>query len=118
MLSLLLRQLGHADAQPGAATRAWLAGVREWRAKRADNEARVAALRLYAETGSLEEVLPARSECRPGCATAHHPRLLGRSLQAPGCAAELLRLRLIEVRPCGPIKVADSAANTPRRSPS
>ena len=80
MLSLLLRQLGHADAQPGAATRAWLAGVREWRAKRADNEARVAALRMYAETGSLTEVLPARSECRPGRATALHPGLLGRSL--------------------------------------
>ena len=91
MLSLLLRQLGHADAQPGTATRAWLAGVHEWRAKRADNEARVAALRLYAETGSLEEVLPARSECRPGRATAHHPSLLGQSLRAPGCTTHSVR---------------------------
>ena len=31
--------------------------VREWRTKRAQNEARVAALRLYAETGSLQEAL-------------------------------------------------------------
>ena len=112
VLGLLLRQLGHAEEPPRAATRAWLVGGREWRGTRAAHEARMAALRLYAETGSLAEAPPQGPRA---FLLVPRPAGLGLLRGYSGSLAALRRgpWKAAAVRPRVPAEVADPAALRP-----
>ena len=69
VLDLLLRQLGYPTSKNEEVQAAWLAGIAEWRGKRAADERNLGALRSFAELGNMRSV----QEIIVYVTIGHHP---------------------------------------------